>query len=193
VDEVPAFRDPVQRDDERVGIHGRALRVAGGHLVPVLVGHRDDREARLDRLVVGEQDLRGWGVDDAARGRHRANEVRVRRRRRRDRQRDDDPDVEPNTPQPQPAAHASGLPLFETRARPPSRMPTAPTTSATIASVELPPPPSELFASTVGAGASDDSEPFQFTIEPSEYVCSTPNVYVLLDWACARNWKSASS
>ena len=32
----------------------------------------------------------------------------------------------------------------------------------------MPPPPSELFASIVGAGSSDDSDPFQFTIEPSE-------------------------
>src|SRR5947207_13503766 len=62
-----------------------------------------------------------------------------------------------------------------------------------IASVELPPPPSELFASTVGAGVSDDSAPFQFTIEPSEYVCSTPNVYVLADAALARNVKCAIS
>ena len=30
------------------------------------------------------------------------------------------------------------------------------------------PPPSEAFASIVGAGFSDDSEPFQSTIEPSE-------------------------
>jgi hypothetical protein len=48
--------------------------------------------------------------------------------------------------------------------------PAAPTTSATIASVELPPPPppSELFASIVGAGSSDDSLPDQLTIYPSE-------------------------
>ena len=43
-----------------------------------------------------------------------------------------------------------------TSATAPSTTPIAPTTSATIASVELlPPPPSELFASTVGAGVSE--------------------------------------
>src|SRR5207248_1421965 len=50
------------------------------------------------------------------------------------------------------------------------------TASATIASVELPPPPSDDFASTVGAGVSDDSGPAQSTTDPSEYVCRTLNV-----------------
>ena len=62
-----------------------------------------------------------------------------------------------------------------------------------IASVELPPPPSEDFASMVGAGVSDDSGPDQSTTEPSEYVCRTVNVYVLFESALARNWKTASS
>ncbi len=45
-----------------------------------------------------------------------------------------------------------------------------PTTSATIASVELLllSPPSELTASTVGAGVSEVSSPAQSTTEPSE-------------------------
>jgi hypothetical protein len=60
--------------------------------------------------------------------------------------------------------------------------------------VDVPPPPplSELAASIVGAGASEDSGPAQFTIDPSEYVCWTPNVYdfELAGWA--RNWNSES-
>ena len=31
------------------------------------------------------------------------------------------------------------------------------------------PPPSELLASIVGAGSADDSEPSQFTMEPSSF------------------------
>ena len=49
----------------------------------------------------------------------------------------------------------------------PSTTPTAPSASATIVSVEVL-PPRELFASMVGAGLSDDSEPFQSTTVPSE-------------------------
>ena len=41
-------------------------------------------------------------------------------------------------------------------------------TSAMIVSAETPPPPSESFASIVGAGAADDSGPAQLTIDPSE-------------------------
>ncbi len=37
-----------------------------------------------------------------------------------------------------------------------------------IVATGVPPPPSDDFASIVGAGASDDSEPDQLTIEPSE-------------------------
>src|SRR5439155_16410672 len=50
--------------------------------------------------------------------------------------------------------------------------------SATIPSVLLPPPPSEAFASIVGAGVSADSGPDQSTTLPSEYVCRTVNAYV---------------
>ncbi len=136
--------------------------------MPTGVGHRDDRETRLDRLVVGERDLRGRGVDLAARRRRGAHEIRVRGRRRRDCERDDDRRVQNDTPPTQLQPHVNCLPLFETSARPPSRMPTPPTTSAIRASVEPPPPASELFASIVGAGLSDDSEPDQSTIELSE-------------------------
>ena len=75
------------------------------------------------------------------------------------------------------ASHATGrLPPRVASATPPSRTPIPPTTSAMIAKVELPPPPSEDFASITGAGASDDSGPLQSTTEPSEYVCRTANV-----------------
>ena len=40
---------------------------------------------------------------------------------------------------------------------------------------------------------SELSEPDQSTTVPSEYVCRTPNVYVLFESVCARNWKNASS
>ena len=62
-----------------------------------------------------------------------------------------------------------------------------------IASVELLPPPSDDIASIVGAGVSDDSGPLQSTTEPSEYVCRTVNMYVLLELGLARNWKTESS
>jgi hypothetical protein len=97
VDEVPALGDLLQRHDERVRIGRRARRAAVRHLVPVLVGDGDDREARLDRLVEGKRDLGGWGVDDAARRRDGADEVGVRRRRGRDRERDHDPGVQRET------------------------------------------------------------------------------------------------
>ena len=66
VDQVPALGQvagaaarPACRDC------GRALRRAGRLLVGLGVGDRDDREPRLDRLVVGE--LRRWGADRRAR------------------------------------------------------------------------------------------------------------------------------
>ncbi len=61
-------------------------------------------------------------------------------------------------------------------ANPPASKPSTPTISAMIVSSEEPPPAIELFASIVGAGAAEDSEPAQFTIDPSEYVCWTWNV-----------------
>jgi hypothetical protein len=43
------------------------------------------------------------------------------------------------------------------------------TTSAAIVSADVPlEPPSESLTTIVGAGASDDSDPDQLTIEPSE-------------------------
>ncbi len=58
---------------------------------------------------------------------------------------------------------------------------------ATIVSADTPPPTTELTLSIVGAGAADVSGPAQFTIDPSEYVCSTWNVYVLAALGWARN------
>ena len=73
---------------------------------------------------------------------------------------------------PPPSGHAIGLfPPRERRAPIATTSAIAPSASATIVSVLVLLPPSELFASIVGAGASDDSGPDQSTIEPSEYVC----------------------
>ena len=58
VDEVPALREMLERDDERVRVGRRPPRRAGVSLLAVRVGDGDDREARLDRLAVGERDLR---------------------------------------------------------------------------------------------------------------------------------------
>src|SRR5512140_2952846 len=91
------------------------------------------------------------------------------------------------------ASHATGRVPRVASATAPSRTPIPPTTSAMIESVELPPPPSDEFASILGAGVSDDSGPLQSTTEPSEYVCRTENVYVLLESGLARNWKMESS
>src|SRR5215831_2644989 len=54
-------------------------------------------------------------------------------------------------------------------------------------------PPSESFASTVGAGVSEDSDPVQFTTLPSEYVWLTWKVNVFAEVGVARNWKTESS
>src|SRR5581483_6509350 len=199
VDEVPALRQVLERHVERVRVARRARREAGGHVARVRVGDRDDREARLDGLVVGERDLGRRGVDDAARRRRRAHEVRVRRRRHGQHERCQCRDESRGGADTPPVTRQASClppppePPRATSAKTPRRTPTTPTISATIASVELPPPPSELFAATVGDGVSDDSLPFQLTIEPSEYDCSTPNVYVLLDCGSARKPKTASS
>ena len=135
-------------------------------LVGLHVGDGDEREARLDRLVEGERDGRRRRTQGHARRRHRLHQVGVGGRRRRHDQRDRAGREKGSDP---PArAHAICLPPREKSAIAPSTTPIAPTTSAMIASVEVPPPPSELFASIVGAGASEDSDPDQLTIEPSE-------------------------
>ena len=80
VDQVPALRQMrAQRHDERVGIGGRPLDRTGRHLVARGVGHRDDREPRLDRLVVGELHRRGRGLQHAAGRGHGPDQVGVRR------------------------------------------------------------------------------------------------------------------
>jgi hypothetical protein len=69
----------------------------------------------------------------------------------------------------EPASHASERLPPESSASPPSTIPIAPTTSATIASVELdPPPPKDDLASIVADGVSEDSGPLQSTTDPSE-------------------------
>src|SRR5262249_16034156 len=62
-----------------------------------------------------------------------------------------------------------------------------------IPSSELPPPPSEDFASMTGAGVSEDSSPDQSTTLPSEDVCRTENVKCLVEFGVGRNEKAASS
>src|SRR5437899_4347193 len=66
------------------------------------------------------------------------------------------------------ARHASErLPLPIRIAAMPTTSASPPTAIATIASVDVPPPPSDDLASITGAGASDDSGPDQLTTEPS--------------------------
>ena len=173
VDEVPALGDTVERHDQRVGIGRRAVQRPGGLLVAVGVGDRDDREARLDRLVEGERDVRGRGVHDAARRRHRPDQVRVRRRR--DGQQSATVTTTPapsangrppaaSRERPLPAAARLRRPARSPRGRPRPRRRRARRSSAS----SVPPPPSELLASIVGAGRIGDSGPDQLTIDPSE-------------------------
>ena len=65
-DEVPALVEMVERLHELVRVGGAPIRPAGRVLVAGRIGDGDDREARFDRFAVGERDLRGRGVDDAA-------------------------------------------------------------------------------------------------------------------------------
>ncbi len=59
VDQVPALGQVgSQRHDQRVRIRRRAAHRAGRLLLAPGIGDRDDREPRLDRLVVGELDVR---------------------------------------------------------------------------------------------------------------------------------------
>src|SRR5579864_631289 len=74
--------------------------------------------------------------------------------------------------------HVSDRPPRATRAARPTSSAAPASTIATTSSVEVPPPPIDDSASIVGAGVSDDSGPDQSTIDPSEYVCRTLNVYV---------------
>src|SRR4029077_4139257 len=124
----------------------------------------------------------------AARLGHRFHQHGVRRCCGRQRERcDGDSRDEPQS------LHASVRLPPERSATPASTTPTIPTTSAMIASVELPPPPIDETASSVGAGVSEDSGPDQSTTDPSAYVCRTWNVYVLLEDGDARNENAASS
>src|SRR5207247_7234745 len=90
------------------------------------------------------------------------------------------------------APHARGRPRV-TSATIPSSTPIAPTISATIESVVVPPPPSDETPSTSGAGVSELSEPVQSTISPFEYVCRTFTVYFLLESTLALKRNTAFS
>ena len=143
---------------------------AGDPLVtcwPVHVGHRDDREARLDRLRVGERDLRGRPVRDDARGRARVQQRRVRAgdRGQHEAESHEHPDDQADA---HAAGHATGRRPAKMPPMPTSR-PAAASTSATIVSVSVePPPPRSDTARTVGAGVSEPSAPDQSTTVPSE-------------------------
>ena len=76
----------------------------------------------------------------------------------------------------QSSRHASVLPPRARRPATATMSAIAPSASAMISSVELPPLPSEVTAFRVGAGASADSEPVQSTTAPSVYVCFTAKV-----------------
>ena len=170
VDQIPALGQVrSQRDHERVRVGRRAAHRGGRLLVAGRVGDRDDREPRLDRLVIGQLHVRGRSVENAARRRHRLDQIRVRRRRAR--QHDSDSDASKRQDDPPPTRHASDLcfpPLLETSANPPAPRPSSPKISAMMVKADTPPPPRELFASIVGAGAAEVSGPAQFTIDPSE-------------------------
>src|SRR5581483_8716745 len=151
-------------------------RPAGRLLRQVRVGDGDDHEPRLDRLVERHRELRRGPVQGrSARRGDRPQQVGVRERRRRSGQEDrSDADGERQATR---EPHASGRLAPETRPTPASTAATIATISATIPSIELPPPPRDDFASTAGAGVSELSGPFQSTTEPSEKVCRTSNVY----------------
>src|SRR5207248_5988181 len=139
--------------------------------------------------AVAELDGRRRAVEDAARGRHGAQQRGVSPRRRGQRQRPAEREQCENRP-----LHTSWrLPDPPSRAAMPTTSATPATTSATIASVDVPPSPSELFASSVGDGVSELPGPDQSTTFPFEYVWRTTNVYILLASAVARNEKAASS
>src|SRR5439155_15879029 len=125
----------------------------------------DDREPRLDRLAVSEENAGGRVVHDPARRRRRAQQCRVcpRRSRQDERDRRHKGDRASSPPE----THASDL-FPESRPTAPSTRAAPATINATIARVELPPPPIELLASSRGAGVSDDSGPDQSTTSPSE-------------------------
>ncbi len=109
VDQVPALREVgPQRHDQRVRVGRRAADRSGRLLPAGGVGHRDDREPWLDRLVVGELDGRGRSVQHLAGRRHRLDQVGVRRRRRR---------AASATPRPRPARRRSGAPELHASAR----------------------------------------------------------------------------
>ena len=168
VDEVPALGQVrLERDDQRVGVGRRPPRRRGRDLLAVLVGDGDDREAGLDRLVEGQGNVGGRGVEDGARLRERLGQVRVRRRRHGRHERNHRDERDQDTPPPM--RHASCLlPPPANRATAPRMSPRTPTMRAMIVSSDVLLPPSEAFASIVGAGFSADSEPFQSTIVPSE-------------------------
>src|SRR5690349_24726825 len=90
---------------------------------------------------------------------------------------------------------ASSRPLPRPRsAIRPTTSPRAPSTSATIVRIDVPPLANDEIDSTLGAGVSELCDGVdQFTIEPSEYVCRTSNRYVLAFAVLALKRKTASS
>ena len=142
-----------QRHHERVRVRRRSVDGRRRLLLARRVGHRDDREPRLDRLVVGQLHVRAaersarrsppgpvltrYACADAALG-SAAPRPLPRRAPARSGPRDSCQRRAPGTP-----------PIS---ANPPASSPSTPTTSAMIVSSDTPPPPSELATSIVGAG-----------------------------------------
>src|SRR5205807_10480355 len=139
-------------------------------------------------LAVGHRDLLRRVVQDDARGRRRVQQRRVgpgRSRggeRRYDHCRDERASPHASARFPEPAT----TPTIETRSATPA------TASATIPRIDEE-PPSDDFASIVGAGVSELSGPLQSTIEPSAQVWRTFMSYVLLSFGLARQWKAVTS
>src|SRR5439155_6954429 len=191
VDEVPAPTDLQQGHEQRMCVRSRPRRRAGRDAVTARVRDGDDREFRLERLAVREQDTRGRTVHDNARRRRRAEERSVRPGRCRHREREaQEGRRRENSP---PEAHVSGLP-FPSSPTIESTNASPATTIATISSAdEFPPPARESFASIRGDGVSDDSGPDQSTTSPLEYVCLRVKAYVFAPLALALKPKTESS
>ena len=164
--EVPARRQVLHAFDERLRGARLTRRRSGRHLVAVDVGHRDDREARLDRLGEGQRDLARRAVRDHARRRGRLEQRGVRAGDRGQHEAESH-----ECPDDQTGAHAAG----HATGRRPTKMPPIATSSAATAStrativrvsVEL--PPRSDTPCTTGAGVSEPSGPDQSTTVPSE-------------------------
>ena len=160
-DQVPTLGEMgPQRNYQRVRIGRRPVHRPRRLLMPVGIGHGDDREPRLDRLVVRQLDVRRRSLKDDACRRNRLNQVRVRGRAARQPEPHRECGDGDQQRAPDATVHARSRPLDPPiNANPPASRPSTPTISATIVSSETPPPPSESATSIVGAGAGRGLRP----------------------------------